>query len=372
VPEVPVLHFLNRFWIGGAERQFVERLRAHPPGFSPVVACLERSGPLLDQVRSLGHEPIEFPLNGSMARPNTAAQVARLAALLRARRIPLVHATDFNTNVLGLLAAQLAGARCIASRVDMGHLRAGFGPWHRRAERLATRAADLVCANAEAVRQLCLREEGCRPDRVAVVPNGIDLRRFDALAAQGLQGPLPVAPGPRVAVIGNLWPVKGHRTLLEAAALLVPRLPQARFLCAGEGPERAHLEERIAALGLRENVLLLGHRMDVPAILTSCDAAALCSTAEGLSNAIIEAMAASLPVVATDVGGNSELVREGESGHLVPSGDAAALADRLGRLLEDEGRRRSFGQAGRARVEAELNVERMRDAYGALYRRLLD
>ena len=113
---------------------------------------------------------------------------------------------------------------------------------------------------------------------------------------------MPVAGEvPAVAVIGNLWPVKGHRTLVEAVAVLPPELHHVRFLCAGEGPEREHLTGRIAQLGLGDRVILLGHRLDVPAILQRAHLGCLCSHAEGLSNAIIEYMAASLPVVATAV-----------------------------------------------------------------------
>ena len=369
---IPILHFVNRFWIGGSERQFVERLRAHPKGFTPVVACLERGGPLLQQVLDLGLEPIEFPLAGSMVRANTAAQIARIAQLMRDRGIPIIHGTDFNTNLLGLAAARLAGTKCVVSRVDLGHLRAGFGPWHRRAEKLASRGADLVCANAEAVRQLCIREEGCTPEQVTIVYNGLDLKRFDGLAKKDLEAPLPERTGLRIAVIGNLWPVKGHRTLVEAAAIVVKQFPTAQFFCAGEGPEREFLEKRIAELGLQNNVFLLGHRHDVPALLGQMDIGTLCSSAEGLSNAIIEAMASRLPMVVTDVGGNGELVRETENGFLVRYGDAQGLADRLGILLGSETRRREMGLAGRARVEAELTIERMQEAYGEMYRRLLE
>src|SRR5207237_7543145 len=96
--EIRVLHLVNRFWIGGAERQFVERLRRHPPGFRPLVGCLEASGPMLEQVRALGYEPEVFPLHGSMMRPNTPLQVARMAAIIRAEGVRIVHGTDFNTN----------------------------------------------------------------------------------------------------------------------------------------------------------------------------------------------------------------------------------------------------------------------------------
>ena len=306
--DIAVLHLVNRFWIGGAERQFVERLRRHPPGFRAVVGCLEASGPMLDPVRALGYEPEVFPLHGSMLQPNTAVQVARMAALIRAEGIRVVHCTDFNTNLLGLAAARMSGAKAIVSRVDLGHLRAGFGRWHREVEKLNARLADLVVANADAVREVCIREEGVKPGNCVVVRNGLDLKHFDALAAQPLHAPLPGDSGPLVAVIGNLWPVKGHRTLVEAVARLPPELSQVRFVCAGEGPEREELARRILELGLESRVLLVGHRLDVPAILARAQAACLCSSAEGLSNALMEAMAARLPVVATAVGGTPELV----------------------------------------------------------------
>jgi glycosyltransferase involved in cell wall biosynthesis len=370
--DVPVLHLINRFWIGGAERQFVERLRRHPDGFRAVVGCLELFGPGLDQVRELGYEPHVFPLKGSMMRANTAVQIARMAALIRSEGIRIVHATDFNTNLLGLAAARLAGAKAIVSRVDLGHLRAGFGKWHRDAEKWNSRHADLVVANADAVREVCIREEGCDPERVLVVRNGIDLPLFDALAKKPLQAPLPLTEGDLgVAVIGNLWPVKGHRTLVEAAARLRELLPNVKFLCAGEGPERQFLESRIAELGLEGRVFLLGHRLDVPAVLSRAHAACLCSSAEGLSNALMEAMAARLPLVATSVGGNPELVRPGENGLLVAPGDADALAAGLWQLLRDGARAKEMGARGRLRVESELTLAKMAEGHGALYRRAL-
>jgi len=373
--DIPVLHLLNRFWIGGAERQFVERLRRNPKGFSVLVGCLELSGPLLPQVRALGHEPWVFPVNGSLLQPNTAKQIALMAALIRDRGVRIVHATDYYTNLLALGAGRLTSAKVIVSRVDLGHLRAGFGRWHREAEKWNARNADLVVANADAVREVCIREEGCDPDRVVVVRNGLDTAYFDALAAQPLQAPLPLANDDGdipVAVIGNLWRVKGHRTLVEAAKEIAARLPRVKFLCAGEGPERETLERRIAELGLEDTVLLLGHRLDIPSILSRCRAACLCSSAEGLSNALMEAMAAGLPIVATAVGGNPELLRPGENGFLVPFGDADALARSLVALLSDPAAAAEMGQRGRRRIENELSLEKMAEGHGALYRLALE
>ena len=369
---IPVLHLIQRFYVGGAERQFIERLRAHPQGFEPVVGSLEISGGNLADFRALGlGEPHLFPIRGSLARPNTAVQVLRIARLIRRRGVRIVHGTDFVTNFLGLLAARLAGARMVVNRVDLGHERPGFGPLRRRVEKLVSARADVVCANAEAVARLCISQEGCSPERVVVVRNGIDLRRFDELAARAAEGPVPEG-GPIVAVVANLWPVKDHRTLIEAAALVQRRIPDVRFALVGDGPERDHLQRRIGELGLRDAVHLLGTRYDVPAILARSSAFCLPSRAEGLSNAIMEAMAAALPVVATDAGGNAELVRHGSTGFVVPIGDAASMAARLVDVLSDPRLARQMGRRGRAVADRALALERKRAAYRELYCSVLD
>ena len=369
---IPVLHLIQRFYVGGAERQFIERLRAHPRGFEPVIGSLEISGGNLADFRALGlGEPHLFPIRGSLARPNTAVQVLRIARLIRRRGVRIVHGTDFVTNFLGLLAARLAGARMVVNRVDLGHERPGFGPLRRRVEKLVSARADVVCANAEAVARLCISQEGCSPERVVVVRNGIDLRRFDELAARAAEGPVPEG-GPIVAVVANLWPVKDHRTLIEAAALVQRRIPDVRFALVGDGPERDHLQRRIGELGLRDAVHLLGTRYDVPAILARSSAFCLPSRAEGLSNAIMEAMAAALPVVATDAGGNAELVRHGSTGFVVPIGDAASMAARLVDVLSDPRLARQMGRRGRAVADRALSLERKRAAYRELYCSVLD
>src|SRR5581483_5128138 len=213
-------------------------------------------------------------------------------------------------------------------------------------------------------------EEGSAPERTFVVRNGLDLHRFDALAARPLQGPLP-AGRPLVAVIANLWPVKGHRTLLEAIRRVHAHRPEARFALVGDGPERPFLERRIADLHLEGVVELLGTRYDVPAILSRADAACLSSQAEGLPNAIMEAMAASLPVVATDVGGTPELVLPGETGFLAPSGDPVQLADALVAVLADPQAARQMGARGRRLVASAYSLDRLAAAHGAMYRAVL-
>jgi L-malate glycosyltransferase len=168
--------------------------------------------------------------------------------------------------------------------------------------------------------------------------------------------------------------VKGHLDLIEALEIVRRALPDVLVLCAGEGPMRAVLEQQIRARGLGDNAVLLGHRLDVPAILRRAHVGCLCSHAEGLSNAVIEYMAASLPVVATAVGGNVELVTEAgsrASGHLVPPHRPGVLAERLEGLLRDPARSTMLGAAGRARVEADLTLTAMIEKTGALYEQVL-
>ena len=138
-----------------------------------------------------------------------------------------------------------------------------------------------------------------------------------------------------MAVIGNLWPVKRHRVLVEAAALVRDRCPRLKFLCAGEGSEKEWLRQRINALNLRDRVHLIGHRTDVPSILRRSSAFALCSEAEGLSNAVMEAMAARVPIVATSGDSLALLIESSGIGLTVPPGDVDALEDALFRLLDD-------------------------------------
>jgi glycosyltransferase involved in cell wall biosynthesis len=364
---IPVLQLVSRFWVGGSERQFIERLRAHPEGYTPEVACLEMSGGNLDEFLSLGlPRPGVFPLRASLLQPNTLLQISRLVRLIRRRGIRLVHGNEFISNLIGLLAARAAGVPAIVNRGDLGHLRQGFGARHRSVEKWMSRSADAVCANAEGVRRICVEEEGSDPARTFVVRNGLDTGRFDALATRPLQGPL-AGGRPRVAVVANLWPVKGHRTLIEAIARVHAQMPGASFALAGDGPERPHLQARVEELGLQRAVAFLGTRYDVPAILFRSDAACLPSLAEGLPNSVMEAMAASLPVVATAVGGTPELVIPGETGFLAAPGDAAALAAELLRLLADPDQGRRMGIRGRRLIERDHSLQRLAEAHAALY-----
>ncbi len=363
---VPVLQLVNILALGGAEGQFLERLRTlDRHRYRPLVTVLKPEGPHLDELRRLGIEPQPLPLPPSFAHPSTAWAVARLAASIRREGVRLVHAQDFYTNLLAVPAARLAGAKVIVSRLDLAHW---HGPNRRRALAWASRLADRIQVNALAIQRQLVAEERLEPARIALIPNGIDLARFDARSSEAPAAPLPVPADARVAiVVANLHPVKGQEDLIDALAALAERHPRLHLVLVGEGEQRGFLAARVAGHGLGDRVHLAGHRTDVPALLARAHVLVSSSHAEGLSNSVIEGMAARLPVIATAVGGTPELIADGKTGLLVPPKAPEALARALARVLDDDDLARRLGNAARRFVEQELSVARMARSFAALY-----
>jgi glycosyltransferase involved in cell wall biosynthesis len=213
---------------------------------------------------------------------------------------------------------------------------------------------------SETERREGLAARTCRPDRTVVIRNGIDPSLFQPRRHER-------AARPRVVSVGRLKAPKDFTTLLDALA----RVQGYEAVVVGDGPERAMLQARLESLGIGGSVSFEGERDDVPALLSASDCFVLSSSSEGMPISVLEAMAAGLPVVASDVGGVHELVADGVTGTLVPAGEAAALAAALEPLLADDGLRARMGGAGRAAVEERFTVARVRDEHLALYRRLL-
>jgi glycosyltransferase involved in cell wall biosynthesis len=367
---IGVLQVVDCLNVGGTERQLFELLRRlDRRRFAPQVACF-KSGELHPHLCRLGLRPTLFPLRGTLAQPNTAYQIARMALLCKRTNIRLVHAHDFYSNVIAVAAAGLAGIRCIVSRRDLAHW---LGPTQRRALRLACRLADAIVANAGAVAEQTERELAVDAHKLHVVPNGIDVARFDVEALRAPAPPLP--PGdvarPRVLMVGSMHlPDKGHADLLDAAALLKRRGITPQWLLVSDGALRPQLEHRARALGLAGDVVFLGRRDDVPGILARCDLVVHPSWSEGFPNAVLEAMCAARPVVATRVGGIPEVMRAGVHGLLVEPHRPAALARAIERLLGNPLAGHVMGLRGRARVEAEYSLDKMCATIERLYQSL--
>jgi glycosyltransferase involved in cell wall biosynthesis len=285
----------------------------------------------------------------------------------------LVHGFLFWAYILGTYAAKAAGVPIvISSRRGLGNFKAGHAHY-LLLERLANVMTDLWVANSETVRQDTARQEGVDPARIRVIPNGVDSDRFaaspDRSALRRRLG-LPV-DGPLLLTVSNLIHYKGHGTLLEAMPLITRTHPTAMIVLAGDGPMRVEIDRRIATSGLAESVRLLGERRDVPDLLRAADLLVHPSDEEGFPNAILEAMAAGLPVVATRVGGTPELVLDGATGILVPPRSPTDLAAAVSRLLADPSLADQMGAAGRERAVREFPLARMVEQTETLYAEVL-
>jgi glycosyltransferase involved in cell wall biosynthesis len=372
---VRLLKVVPTLLCGGTESQVMTLCRSLDASrFELEFACLRRLGPFVEELDERRIPLTEYRI-GSFYSATALAQQARFARHLARRGIQIVHAYSFYGNVFAVPPARLAGVPVvIASIRDLGLY---LTPMQRRVQRYVCRLADCVVVNADAVKGW-LVGEGYNPAKIIVIPNGVELSRFSAVPERGgIAGELGLpADALLVAVVSRLNRMKGLEQFLEAAAVVGRRFPKARFLVVGETPphDRPYLDQLkslAARLHIADRVVFTGRRSDVPAVLASVAVAAMPSLNEALSNALLEYMAASAPVVATRVGGTPEALVDGKTGLLVPPADVPALATAIMRLLEAPLLAAQLGRAARQAVEDRFSIARMATTTERLYRDLL-
>jgi glycosyltransferase involved in cell wall biosynthesis len=328
---------------GGAQRQALLLARHLDPGrYRPLIACLRGHGALVAPARGAG---LDVLVLGRLGQPWDLGAATVLARALRRRGTEIVQVPRYSRVVpYAALAARLAGVRLL---VVHDHARYAAPPPARRvADALLLRRARYV-AVAEALAE-SLGAEGIAPERIAVVPPGIERARFAAGSADAGRGAIGAPPHALVALVpARLDPMKGHADLIAAAARLADRWPTLVIALAGDGPMRAPLEALAAATGLAGRIRFLGVRADMADLLAACDLVVLPSRVEGMPAALIEAASAGRAVVATAVGGVPELVADGRTGWLVPPRDPAALAAALEDALSDPAERARRGTSAR-------------------------
>jgi len=337
----------------------------------PAVVCMYGGGPMQERFEALGIETENLDAPAEMS----LSAVGRAYRYIRSGRFDVVHTHLLRADLYAGLAGRLAGAGAVVSTVY------AIGAFRRSQRRQLDGLLDqltrlfpthVVCVS-QAVKEDCVRRLRWPGSRVSVIHTGIEPGDYgaDEAARRRIRSEWGLGQAtPLIVTVARLSYEKGLPTLVEAAVALAKQHPTAVTAIAGEGPIRAELDARIASAGLADRVRLVGFRADVPAVLAAADVFCLPSYMEGLPNALLEASAVGLPVVATQVGGIPELVVANETGLLVPPRRPDRLADAIARLLNDPPLARRMGQAARRRIVEGFSASAAAGKYQALYESL--
>jgi glycosyltransferase involved in cell wall biosynthesis len=370
--KIKILRIISRLAIGGSTYHAIV-LTAHQD--KEVFDCTlvrgtegPTEGTMLEFAHQKGVKSVRYvpDMEREISVKRDALALWKLYRLIRRERPDIVDTHQSKAGALGRLAAILAGTKVRIHTIH-GHVFYNFFGKLKTSfivlvERFLARYSTLVVAVSENVRKEVLAFKVGTPEKVVTIPYGIELDKY--LSIDGHRGNLRRELGfsEKDIVIGNvqrLVPTKGHSYLFEGIRLLKETAPEVRFVIAGDGEIRAELERLVESLGLVERVHFLGFREDVDNIYADSDALIFPSLTEGAPFAIIEALASGRPVVATDVGGISELIDDGKCGFVVPARDPKALAQALLKLIRDENLRRTFGENARRKVYPHLSHTRL-------------
>lgn len=338
---------------------------------APRIVTLGHGGEYAERLRADGVPVEELGMSGGARSIGGLSRLRMIPQMIRHERIRIVHTFLFDADFYGMLAARRGGPWAIVTTrraIKRGRL------LHLLGYRMTNPFVDRIVCNSEAVSRFTLHAEGASRKKVVVIPNGVDAARFERGDGATMRRRLGLrAEDTVVGAVGTIKKVKGQTVLFEAMRPLFERHSALRLVLAGE-VTRGYGEElrrQAAAAGLQERVLFPGVIEEVPDLLAALDLFVLPSLSEGMSNALLEAMAAGRPIVATEAGGNGECLGGGNAGLLVPPGDPEALGRALEKLLEAPDRRRELGRRAQTRAQDEYSLGKMLDRTETLYAELL-
>jgi len=345
----------------GTEKQLVLLMKHLPRDVYSIHLISFQRSVFLENLGLILPDVHVFVLDAKSDVSRSLPSLFRLYRFLRKKKPDILHTFFPASNSFGVIVGRMAGvSHIISSRRDMGF-------WQTKKDLLVTRFANRlvshVVANSFAVKEQAVRIERLPEHKISVICNSLDNKKC----------PIPVGAkveknGAVVGIVANLnRPVKRVDLFIHAASLVYKEIPDTRFWVVGDGPLREDLDVLVSNLGLDSSVLFLGQREDVHQVLNEMTVGVICSDSEGFSNAIMEYMGAGLPVVATNVGGNVELVRHGENGFLVPHNNPRVLADAVIELIKKPSMCRSMGESGREFVRREFSIDKMLQEIQKLY-----
>jgi glycosyltransferase involved in cell wall biosynthesis len=358
---------------GGAEKQlYLLASSLNSKLFKPIVVQLIPEDSLPIKYGKIGvgevyHFPTEKFYNLQGLR-----QLGRLCSLAKRNKVDIIHTFFEKSEVMGWLISRLSGVPIwVTSRRDLGFNRKKI---YHRIFRFTSRNCKKCVANCLAVKAQVIRQEHVNEEKIEVVYNGLDPSSYHTAKYDGLiRKELGINKDTSlVGMIANFnFEIKGHRYFMEAAKKILEKVPDVTFLLVGDGPLRKRYEKIAQEMNMKEKIYFLGKRNDILSIISSLNISVSSSMSEGLSNVILESMAAGKPVVATNVGGSKEMVSDGITGYLVPPADSEALANAVISLLQNPDKAKATGNAGKKVSEEKFTAEAMVKSYENLYVSLL-
>ncbi len=367
---IKILYLIDKLVPAGTQTNLLQIVRSlDKTKFDPKVIALVEGGSLIEDFQSAGIDPIVLKVK-RVYGPSGFKAFSFLINYMKKENIDIVQTHFLHADILGTLAAKIAGVpKIVAARRDEGFWR---GKRQVSINRFLNRYVDSILANSQAVKEAVLLNEKVSSRKINVIYNGVDLKRhYPSLDLRettrkslGIHDDEVV-----IGMIANMrHEIKGHRILIKAVSFIKEPI---KILLAGDGPLRANFERYAVRLKVNDRIVFLGIRRDVNAIMNASDIICVPSLSEGFSNTILEAMAVAKPIVASNVGGNPEIVIDGETGSLVRPRHAEALAQEILRLLKDRQFLSQMGAAGRKQIESNFTVEKMVTEYEEFYEKLL-
>lgn len=363
-----VLHLVYHLIRGGTEGQCARvAMGLKKRGGKHRIAAFKRQGYFLPRVERVCG-PVYHVRISRLIALDTWMEVLRLARVIRKESIDCLHCWDADSAIFGGMAARWARVPYLTSRRDLAQI---YPPWKLRWMRWADGKACRIVVNADAIRRELEKDSRLR-DRLVVIPNLLDVDEFDRESVRFFSKAAQLPRGRLLVMTVRLDPEKDIQTAIEAFALIADRFPDTYLVLAGDGGELGPGEALARSLGISERVVFLGEIEDVPALLKKATVGLMVpSRNEGLSNSILEYFAARLPVIATDCGGNRELIESSRAGILVPVRSPNAVAEACAALLADPDRAQRLGDAGRRKVEKEHHPDIVLNQFEQLYENIV-
>ncbi len=366
---IKILYIVDGFRLGGAETKLLELLKhLDRKNYHISICSLNNEGELRKDFENLG---AKVKVLGRKHRFDISI-IPKLIQFCKREKFDIVQNILFYADVVGTLSAKLAGVLGVISWETISHENESYEPVHRQiAYRFGMKFVDRIVAVSEDVRQSIVKLRNINPGKIITIHYGVNLTKYNN-AKRNAAVDFPCnARFPSIAVVARLNEVKGHKYLIEALKKVVEHFPNLKCLFVGDGNYRKDLEEMVREFGLNNNVQFLGFCDNIEEILQTSDLFVLPSISEGLPNALLEAMACSVPVVATSVGGIPEVIKDGFNGILVPTRNETALSEKIVKLAKDREYMMKLGKEGRKSVESHYSLQKQIEEFQSVYNELI-